>query len=99
MDGWSTTQSTMGIMTLTEDWSNLNNDTTEIVRTPAITRHSLQLCRYATATFLRLIGEIESSLYPSDRAVDEARDLQRLHKASGETVVQLLHALDAPVPS
>jgi hypothetical protein len=99
MNDESTTQSTTGIMTPTEDWSDLDSDTTEIVRIPAITRHSLQLCRYATATFLRLIGEIESSLSPSDRAVDEARDLQRLHKAFGETVVQLLHALDAPVPS
>ncbi|KAH0292840.1 hypothetical protein M436DRAFT_60358 [Aureobasidium namibiae CBS 147.97] len=100
MDDWSTTQSTTGIMTPSEDWSDLGSDTTEIGHAPAITRHSLQLCGYATANFLRLINELQSPLtHRNDSVGVGAEDLQRLHKAYDELVVLLLHALDAPVPS
>lgn len=100
MDDWSATQSTTGIMTPTEDWSDLGSDTTEIAHTPAITRHSLQLCGYATANFLRLANKVQSSLVgASDAASVSAEDLQCLHKAYDELVVLLLHALDAPVLS
>ena len=92
----------MGIMTPTEDWSDLGSDTTEIDQAPAITRHGLQLCGYATANFMRLISEIRNSLEfrrdPAVVVVDD-KDLQRLYKAYDELVVHLLHALDAPVPS
>jgi hypothetical protein len=99
VDDWSTTQSTTGIMTSTEDWSDVGSDTTEIFRTPAITRHSLQLCRYATASFLRLTSEIHGPLSRLNIFIVDTKNLQRLHRAFGETTVQLLHALDAPVPS
>jgi hypothetical protein len=99
MDDWSTTQSTIGIMTPTEDWSDLSSDTTEIVHTPPITRHSLQLCGYATANFLRLISDIQSSYRNLFHVRVDDKDLQRLHEAYDELVVHLLHALDAPVPS
>lgn len=99
MDDWSTTQSTTGIMTPAEGWSDLGSETTEICHTNTITRHSLQLCGYATANFLRLIKEIQRPLCLSNRNTVEPQDCQRLHKAFSESIVQLLHALDAPVPS
>jgi len=93
MDYWSTTQSTTGIMTPTEDWSDLGSDTTERGHTPAITRHSLQLCGYATANFLRLVVELHETMSQSDTEA-----VKRLHEAYNELVTKLLHSLDAPVP-
>jgi hypothetical protein len=99
MDDWSTTQSTTGIMTPTADWSDLGSDTTEVFHRPAITRHSLQLCGYATANFLRLISEIHNSFSPYQTLIVDTETLERLHKAFDESIVHLLHTLDAPVPS
>ncbi|KAH0347279.1 hypothetical protein KCU83_g6876, partial [Aureobasidium melanogenum] len=94
----TSTRSTMGIMTPTEDWSDLGSDTTEIVRAPAITKHSLQLCGYATASFLRLVDDTYQDMIQWGRTVVVEERVQRLHKAYAELVVHLLHGLDAPVP-
>jgi hypothetical protein len=99
MDDWSITQSTTGIMTPTEDWSDMSSKPTEIAHTPAITRHSLQLCGYATANFLRLMDDIQSSVNAKSTISVDAADVRRLHKAFDESIVHLLHALNAPVPS
>jgi hypothetical protein len=99
MDDWSTTQSTTGIMTPIEDWSDMGSETTEIAHTPAITRHSLQLCGYATANFLRLMDDIQSSVNAKTTIPVDAVDVRRLHKAFDKSIVHLLHALNAPVPS
>ncbi|KAG9677947.1 hypothetical protein KCU95_g15506, partial [Aureobasidium melanogenum] len=105
MENWSSTQSTTGIMTPTEDWSDLGSETTETGRAPAITRHSLQICGYFTASFLRLVEEAEGSvrrIYEPELASNDLLDMvsiRRLHKAFGELAVHLLHALDAPLPS
>lgn len=99
VDDWSTAQSTIGIMTPTEDWSDLGSDTTEIGHTPPITRHSLQLCQYVTADFLRLISEIVSLYNKRYNMPVSITHLEPLHKAFDELIVHLLHALNAPVPS
>ncbi|KAG9596746.1 hypothetical protein KCU77_g3971, partial [Aureobasidium melanogenum] len=88
----------MGIMTPTEDWSDLGSDTTEIIRAPAITRHSLQLCGYATASFLGLLEDTYQGMAQWGHAVLIEEKLQRLHKPYADLVVNLLHGLDAPVP-
>lgn len=98
MEDDTSTQSTVGIMTPTEDWSDLNSDTVEIGRAPSITRHSLQLCGYATASFLRLADDAYQDMVQRGRTVVEEERVQRLHKAYAELVVHLLHGLDAPVP-
>lgn len=90
------TQSTMDITTPTEDWSNVGSDITERGRAPTITRHSLQLCGYATASFLRLAEESCQDMPPWGTLAEER--VQRLHKAYADLVVHLLHVLDAPVP-
>lgn len=105
MEDAASTQSTMAITTPTEDWSNLGRETTEIGRAPAITRHSLQLCGYATASFLRLIEEVKRDVQltlgtrPDLEDPVDSESLQNLHKAYDGLAVQLLHALDAPTPS
>jgi hypothetical protein len=99
MNDESTTQSTTGIMTPTEEWSDVGSETTEIAHTPAITRHSLQLCGYATAIFLRLMDDIQGSVNAKNTISVDAADVRRLHKAFDESIVHLLHALNAPVPS
>lgn len=103
----SSTESSMGIMTPTEDWSDfgsdngseIGSDTTETGRTPSITRHSLQLCCFETTKFLRSINEIQEQFgnAPGSPSVSQD-DIQFLHKAYGDLVVRLLHGLDAPVP-
>ncbi|KAH0373916.1 hypothetical protein KCU65_g236, partial [Aureobasidium melanogenum] len=105
MEDWSSTQSTTGIMTPSEDWSDIGSETTETGRAPAITRHSLQLCGYATTSFLRLIEEVERSLrlryqyVPNLGDSVDAESIQRLHKAYDTLAVQLLHGLAAPIPA
>lgn len=105
MEDWSSTQSTTGIMTPTEDWSDIGSETTETGRAPAITRHSLQLCGYATASFLRLIEDIERSVHmaypfgPNLGDPVDAESIERLHKAYDELTVRLLHGLAAPIPA
>lgn len=98
-DGAST-QSTMDITTPTEDRSNVGSEATEIGRLPAITRHSLQLCGYATASFLRLADETCQNMRHSSRFVSlvDGERAQRLHEAYRELVIHLLHGLDAPMP-
>jgi len=81
-------------MTPAEDWSDLGSETTEVLCTPAITRHSLQLCGYATASFLRLVEDF----YINTPDHVDAEGSQRLHKAYSELVTRLLHGLEAPVP-
>jgi hypothetical protein len=100
VDDWSTTQSTIGIMTPTEDWSELGSDTTEIGHTPTITRHSLQLCGYVAASFLRLVEDLRETMIQSSScmATADVESRHRLHKTYSELITQLLHGLDAPVP-
>ncbi|TIA85359.1 hypothetical protein D6C76_01039 [Aureobasidium pullulans] len=88
-DDWSSTQSTMGIMTPTEDWSDLGSDTTETARPPFITRYSLQRCAYATASFARLVEGLR--LYPGP---DVTTDVQRMYKSYNALLVHLLHTFD-----
>lgn len=97
MDDWSTTQSTMGVMTPAEDWSDLGSDTTETGHAHGITRHSLQLCGYAAANFLRLTEDLYVTMHQWEWVVG-AESIQRLHKAYDELITRLLHALDAPMP-
>lgn len=97
LDDWSTTQSTTGIMTPTEDWSDLDSDTTETGHAHGITRHSLQLCEYAAANFLELTEDLYVTMRQWECVVD-AESIQRLHKAYDELITRLLHALDAPMP-
>jgi hypothetical protein len=97
MDDWSTTQSTTGTMTPAEDWSDLGSETTEIIHHPDITRHSLQLCGYATASFLRLVEDFYTN-NPGHMDLVDTEGSQRLHNAYSELVIQLLHSLEAPVP-
>lgn len=97
MDDWSTTQSTMGITTPTEDWSDMGSDITERGHTPAITRHSLQLCGYAAANFLRLVKELRDTVCRAGQLTD-TEGIQRLREEYGELLTKLLHSLDAPVP-
>ncbi|KAG9673310.1 hypothetical protein KCU99_g8122, partial [Aureobasidium melanogenum] len=85
-------------MTPTEDWSDMASDTTEIGRVPAITRHGLQLCGYATASFLRLLEDTYQDTLQWGPTTLVEEKVQRLHKAYAELVVNLLHGLDAPVP-
>lgn len=93
-DDWSSTQSTMGIMTPTEDWSDIGSDTTEISRPPFITRYSLQRCAYATASFLRLVHGLR--IYPGP---DLTTDVQRVYKSYNALRVHLLHTLDTSTSS
>ncbi|KEQ62237.1 uncharacterized protein M437DRAFT_49891 [Aureobasidium melanogenum CBS 110374] len=100
MDDDTSTQSTMGIMTPTEDWSDLGSDTTERGRAPAITRHSLQRCGYATASFLRLAEQIESSYnYRSISTPVDTDGLERSCKAFSKLAIHLTDILRAPMPS
>lgn len=93
-DDWSSTQSTMGIMTPTEDWSDIGSDTTEIFRPPFITRYSLQRCAYATASFARLVEGLR--IYPGP---DLTTDVQRVYKSYNALLVHLLHTLDTSTSS
>jgi hypothetical protein len=93
-DDWSSTRSTMGIMTPTEDWSDIGSDTTEISRPPFITRYSLQRCAYATASFLRLVHGLR--IYPGP---DLTTDVQRVYKSYNALRVHLLHTLDTSTSS
>ncbi|THV83613.1 hypothetical protein D6D29_03746 [Aureobasidium pullulans] len=93
-DDWSSTQSSMGIMTPTEDWSDIGSDTTEISRPPFITRYSLQRCAYATASFARLVEGLR--IYPGP---DLTTDVQRMYKSYDALLVHLLHTLDTSTSS
>ncbi|THX03806.1 hypothetical protein D6D13_07490 [Aureobasidium pullulans] len=93
-DDWSSTQSTMGIMTPTEDWSDIGSDTTEISRSPFITRYSLQRCAYATASFMRLVHGLR--FYPGP---DLTTDFKRVYKSYNALRVHLLHTLDTSTSS
>lgn len=97
VDDWSTTQSTIGIMTPTEDWSDLGSVTTEIGHTPAITRHSLQLCGYAAANFLRLLEDLRDTEARTGQLAG-AEGFQRAREGYRELLTKLLHGLDAPKP-
>ncbi|THY20403.1 hypothetical protein D6D01_06777 [Aureobasidium pullulans] len=88
------TQSTMGIMTPTEDWSDIGSDTTEISRPLFITRYSLQRCAYATASFARLVERLR--LHPGP---DLTTDVQRMYKSYDALLVHLLHTLDTSTSS
>lgn len=98
-DECSSTQSTVGVMTPTEDWSDFGSDTTETCRASGITRHSLQLCQNETSNFLKLVGKVEQQFgdAPGSTPVS-AETTQYLHEAYGDLVVKLLHGLAAPMP-
>ncbi|THX10262.1 hypothetical protein D6D17_03887 [Aureobasidium pullulans] len=98
-DDWSSTQSSAGIMTPTDDWSDFGSDTTETCRASGITRHSLQLCQNETSNFLKLVGKVEQQFgdAPGSTPVD-TETTQYLHEAYGDLVVKLLHGLAAPMP-
>ncbi|THY41804.1 hypothetical protein D6C98_09121 [Aureobasidium pullulans] len=98
-DECSSTQSTVGVMTPTEDWSDFGSDTTETYRASGITRHSLQLCQNETSNFLKLVGKVEQQFgdAPGSTPVS-AETTQYLHEAYGDLVVKLLHGLAAPMP-
>ena len=98
-DDWSSTQSSAGIMTPTEDWSDFGSDTTETGCASVITRHSLQLCQNETSNFLKLVGNVEQQFgdAPGSTPVS-AETTQYLHEAYGDLVVKLLHGLAAPMP-
>ncbi|THY97179.1 hypothetical protein D6C95_05011 [Aureobasidium pullulans] len=93
------TQSTVGIKTPTEDWSDFGSDTTETCRASVITRHSLQLCQNETSIFVKLVDKVEQQFgdAPGSTPVS-AETTQYLHEAYGDLVVKLLHGLAAPMP-
>ncbi|KAG9516855.1 hypothetical protein KCV07_g6567, partial [Aureobasidium melanogenum] len=91
----SSSQTITGIMTPTEDWSDLGNETTETGRALAITRHNLQLCGYATASFMRLLEAIQP---PYALQSLDAENIRRLYKAHYEWTDQCDQRLNAPAP-
>lgn len=101
IDNSSTTTSSNGVMTPSEDLSDVGSVVTEIDsnRGGSITRHSLQLCDNITSSFLSLVRTLQDNFGSAPGwARVGSEDVERLHEAYNDLAVKLMHGLGAPTP-